>query len=599
MDQNSAAIKALKEFAKLQNPGYAFMIEAPWGAGKTHLIREQFAAELKSGGARYVTLNGVSNLKDFRRALLAESDATKLIEAAGSIGNTFGKLAKVGNVGSLIQDSVENQMVNNLPRLLIFDDVERCELEPGEILGAINEFVEHKKKNVVLCACQERIGGDDENQKLQKFLNRKEKVIGRTVHLVAEAASALPALVEAMPDGHGRVWLTANSGLVLEVFEDAKHSNLRVLRQCVHDCGRVIDVLDEDIRNSTTAMLILVRTYLALSMAVTVGELQISDLAERGNHRKVLKPKDEGECHPLYLCAENHPHAEIWAGSGSVFPIELGRSLIGVGYEAPDEINQALRSTGQFSGEKQKALWHRFVKWRRMSKADLENTYNEAHTFVLKADEIEPGPYIHVAHDLLSIEEASGGDIDKLLKEIEGQIDALAANKRIPAAAYGKGFGWSSDNGTFSYGGYAFDIESNVAAQIVERMRQHQKKAYDDTVSMEAERLLKLVQSDIEAFGREFSGQSGRADYYSVEILHELDAKKFSEAIFKQLTAGKFNSAGECLSALSDRHRGKDFAKEVDWASTVKEELECLAKETSATETARMDWFLRHHWRFP
>jgi len=195
MDQNKAAIKALQEYAKIKNPGYAFMIEAPWGAGKTHLVKDEFKDALSSDKARYVTLNGVSDRTAFRRALLVDISEAKLADAVGKIGEAVGTIAKIGNVGSLVQDAIENRMIKNLPDLLIFDDVERCEMSPGELLGLINEFVEHKTKNVVLCAFIEREDENEGGNKRDDFLSRKEKVVGRTVRIVADAADALPKFI--------------------------------------------------------------------------------------------------------------------------------------------------------------------------------------------------------------------------------------------------------------------------------------------------------------------------------------------------------------------------------------------------------------------
>lgn len=296
MDQNTAATNALREYAMIKKPRYAFMIEAPWGAGKTHLVKREFKDNLLNGKARYITLNGVSDRRSFRRALLADTSEANLMDAAGKFGDALGKIAKVGNIGSLVQDAVEDRMIDNLPELLIFDDVERCEMSPGELLGLINEFVEHQAKNIVLCAFIERDDAGDLGKKRDDFLSRKEKVVGRTVKIVADAHDALSEFLSSMPDGDGQQWLTSNEALVLEVFSSATHSNLRVLRQCLHDLGRVIDVLDEDLRKSTEAMIRFVRTYLALSMAVATGEINSQQLRDRRDHRSVVQAS-EGKVH--------------------------------------------------------------------------------------------------------------------------------------------------------------------------------------------------------------------------------------------------------------------------------------------------------------
>ena len=359
MDQNTAAIKALNEYVRITEPKYALMIEAPWGAGKTHLVKHEFRDALQGGSARYASLNGIKDRNAFRRALLVEASDAKLSAAVAKLAETIGSLAQLGNVGSIIHDTLEDRMISNLPNLLIFDDIERCELSPAELLGLINEFVEHNSKNVVLCAYIERDDGSDSGKlKRELFLTLKEKVVGRTVKIIADGGKALPEFISSMPDGPGKQWFNGNIDLVIEVFDAAKHSNLRVMRQCLHDCGRVIDVLDEDLRTSTDAMRRLAYTYLALAMAVATGKLSSIQLADRDNIRSVTKHRDGEDPHPLSDCSDEHPQAEIFAGNAaSILPTELGLSLIGVGYEEPERINEVLRATKQFSGERETPLW--------------------------------------------------------------------------------------------------------------------------------------------------------------------------------------------------------------------------------------------------
>ncbi|MCO6381657.1 hypothetical protein [Oceanicola sp. 502str15] len=575
------------------------MIEAPWGAGKTYLVKREFKDVLSSDKARYVTLNGVSDRKSFRRALLANTSEAKLMDAAGKFGDVVGKLAKVGNVGSFVQDAVEDRLINNLSDLLIFDDVERCEMSPGELLGLINEFVEHQSKNVVLCAFIERDDADGNLKKRDDFLSRKEKVVGRTVKIVADARSALPEFILAMPDGHGKQWFNSKEGLVLEVFSSATHSNLRVLRQCLHDCGRVIDVLDEEIRISTESMIRFVRTFLALSMAVATGEVNSQQLLERSDHRCVMRPKGSENSHPLYTCFLQHPEAEIYAGNAaSILPLDLGFSLIGVGYEDPDKINSALRSTGQFDGKEETPLWARFVNWRLMSRDDLEKASQEAKSYIFDSEEIMPGPYLHIAHDLITIAENGAGDGSKIANEIKHQIEKLAKDDKIPPAGHGRNYGWSDELGTFSFGGYGF-TPNELTMPIIESMRGAQIKAFEKSRVHEAKRLLKLLRVDLDAFGREFSWNNGGSGFYETEILNQIDADEFAEVVFGYVTSGGFEVIGGQLKALADRHRPNNFLEEVVWAKTVKTKLEALAEEAGHLEKARMVWFLGFHWKFP
>jgi len=491
-------------------------------------------------------------------------------------------------------------MIGNLPDLIIFDDVERCEMSPAELFSLINEFVEHNSKNVVLCAYIEREEGTDEvKKKRELFLTLKEKVVGRTVRIVADAGKALPEFIKAMPEGHGKQWFTSNKQLVLEVFDAAKHSNLRVMRQCLHDCGRVLDVLDEDLRVSTDAMHRFVRTYFALSMAIATGKLGSMELADRGSYRCVVKPTEGEKPHPLYVCFENHPQAEIFAGNAaSILPIELGVSLIGVGYEEPVKINAALRATKQFSGAQEIPLWRRFVEWQLMPTAELERSYKAATSYIFDKEEIEPGPYLHIANNLISIAKVGDGNDAEIAEKIEERIKSLSQKGMIPAATYGMDYGWSSERG-FSFGGFSY-VPNKTGKPLVEAMKTAQMDAFMATISDEVERLLGLLTDDLDAFKREFSGQDSHTGYYRTEILHLIDTYKFAEVVFGLVTSGHFEAIGSVLKSLADRLRNLGSDKnEGAWANAVKVALCKIAADSGPLEKARMHWFLGFYWRFP
>jgi len=598
MDQNTAAISALLEYATIDQPGYAFMIEAPWGAGKTHLVKREFKEELSNDEARYVTLNGVSDRTAFRRAVLAGTSVAKLGEAASSLGDILGKAANVGAVGSFFQNALEDRMMGNLPKLLIFDDVERCEMSPSELLGLINEFVEHQAKNVVLCAFIERDTGKGEERR-EEFLSRKEKVVGRTVRITADAANALPEFIAAMPGVRGKQWFQSHSDLVLDVFFEANHGNLRVLRQCVHDCGRVIDVLENDIVSSEDGMVRFVRTYLALAMAASSGEINSASLLDRSEHHWLKKPEDGVRPNPLYTCSQQHPHAEIFAGnSASVLPVGLAFSLIGMGYEQPNKINSILRETGQFMGEQSVPLWRRFVAWRKMSSTELEATHREALSYAFENDEIEPGPYLHVACDLILIADAGHGKGDETAIKIKDRIADLADRGKIPAAAYGHDFGWSVEVGRYSFGGYGFEPGEN-ATEIIEAMKAAQIDAFEKLKHQEADRLLSLLKKDPEAFGDEFSWSEGNARYHNTAVLRAVDASQFAKVIFDHLRNGDFEKIGPQIQVIGRRHFPNIMPEELAWANLVKSRLIELAEEAGPLASAQMSWFLKFNWGFP
>lgn len=599
MDQNKAAISALREYSKIKNPKYAFMIEAPWGSGKTYFVEKEFKDAIENGEARYTTLNGVKDLKEFRQALLSEIPEKRIAKSIEGFGNSIGSLAKLGNVGTIVHDIVENQLINDLPRLLIFDDIERCELSVAEILGLLNNFVEHKKKNVVICGYIERNEDAEEiKDKIRLFLTLKEKVVGRTVKIVADVDQALPDLIKPMPNGQGKKWFESNHDLVVGVFNSEKHSNLRVLRQCMHDCGRVIDILENDLLASENSMIRFVRTYLALSMAVATGKLSAHELGERNNYNCLSEPGANEDPHPLYECLSAHPQAEIFAGdSANILPLDLGVSLIGIGYEDPEQINAALRATKQFSGETETPLWQRFIKWRSMPSNELESAHEAARSYVLEQETVEPGPYLLLAHILVRIAEDGEGTGDKMARDIVDRIKKLLEVGKIPAATNGVEYGWSSESG-FLFAGYNFGSDE-LTKPIVDAMRNAQFAAFESSMADEAKRLLASLKKNLEAFRQEFSWQDDRVNFRHTEILHMIEPSEFADVVASYLNSGDFEEIGATIMTLSDRHiNSGDFPREIEWSKSVKASLDAHVEKAEPIEKSRMRSFLVSCWKF-
>ena len=211
-----------------------------------------------------------------------------------------------------------------------------------------------------------------------------------------------------------------------------------------------------------------------------------------------------------------------------------------------------------------------------MPQADLESTFQEAQSYIFESNEIKPGPYLHVAHDLISIVEDGTGDGAKTAKKIIIQIEKLAKDNKVPPARYGRDCGWSDDAGTFSFGGYAFE-PNDLTKPIIESMRNAQIEAFEKSQANEAKRLLGLLQEDLDAFGHEFSWNNSGSNYCQTAILHEIDVVEFAEVVFGYLTSGDFENLGAQLKTLAVRHSPDNFPKELVWAKNVKTELESLS----------------------
>ena len=124
-----------------------------------------------------VFLYGVKNYDEIETKFLESSNPEIF-----NVKSIFvGKLAdafinnKIKSSLGIIKKSLSS--LNAKGKILIFDDLERCSIDKVDLLGYINNFVEHQSYKVIL------IANEEELEKTEKYTLIKEKLIGKTFDL--------------------------------------------------------------------------------------------------------------------------------------------------------------------------------------------------------------------------------------------------------------------------------------------------------------------------------------------------------------------------------------------------------------------------------
>ena len=156
----------------------------------------------------------------------------------------------------------QKQVLKDLPSIIIFDDLERSKMTTAEFLGAINQFVEHQKKQVILIANEEEIKEDDDYERT------KEKLIGRTVSIAPNIDDALSAFIDEI----SKISVLSNAGDFLRseketltaVFSKSGETNLRLLRYALLDFAHYYCLLSKRFTENTVGMRAFAATFLAM-----------------------------------------------------------------------------------------------------------------------------------------------------------------------------------------------------------------------------------------------------------------------------------------------------------------------------------------------
>jgi len=293
---NSLIYNFLNEYYNNPDPQYAIFLKGSWGCGKTHFIKKwlwQYKAKEHSDEATtislepiYVSLYGLRTIEEIKTAIDREinpffySKTGKILKGVASIigrvvlktSIDFDKDGKddasiTGSIDSLsVFHSKEDVVKGN--KFIVFDDIERCQVEIKTLLGFINFFVEH-------CNCHVVVIGDDSKlstcrkKQLDEF---REKTIGREFTIEPDTEDAIDYFLS---EPYFDDYLKLERDYIIKGFICTGSNNLRILRQCLMDFSTQIREIDPDaIKNGNLFLHGLLGSFIAV----------YSELNSKDNH---------------------------------------------------------------------------------------------------------------------------------------------------------------------------------------------------------------------------------------------------------------------------------------------------------------------------
>lgn len=290
--------------AYLAKPPFgALLITGAWGAGKTHIIKQNDA--LKSSGSVFITLNGVDSSAEIRKLII--------YSAFPALGNktfrTLGGLAKSAlgvvrfNLDINLDDLVE---IDNID-LIVADDLERIIFDMREALGYFNSLCEHEHKHVILLADYEQL------EKFDHFREIQEKTIGKIVSVIANYGSLIESLKNDIDDDY-HMSLLKNSRDIERIFVCLASSNLRILKQIVYEFEEVflhiykLKWINSDIINNIFFQ------FTIFSLAWKLGLLDRKELSARSSYQYsgIFDEKKKSKKSTVELLAEKFSHQEVY-----------------------------------------------------------------------------------------------------------------------------------------------------------------------------------------------------------------------------------------------------------------------------------------------
>ena len=155
----------IKHYLEEDKTHTAIMLTGEWGSGKTYYVKNELAPFLQDGKENrciIISLYGLQDISDISKSIYMELRIKKLKK--DSEMRTVGKVVTktivknvVGILGidvNMSEDDLQNlySSIDLNGKLLIFEDLERSNIELIKVLGYINNLVEQDGVKVLLVA---------------------------------------------------------------------------------------------------------------------------------------------------------------------------------------------------------------------------------------------------------------------------------------------------------------------------------------------------------------------------------------------------------------------------------------------------------------
>lgn len=229
--------KIFNDYIKTENTQYAILLNGSWGCGKTYFWKYNLAEIAESNNFKtiYISMNGISKIDALEHLLFL-----RLIPFIGNQENSFVKntVTVIKNIINQASKAVLKTTLTDIFKdvsvdsfnfskyVICFDDMERCQMPIKEVLGFINNFVEHKNLKTIILADEKNI-----DTKQAGYDNIKEKVIGRVLNFKLNITLTLPNLFEKYKTDNVDFYnfLVAKKNVLTDILTEYKQDNLRII----------------------------------------------------------------------------------------------------------------------------------------------------------------------------------------------------------------------------------------------------------------------------------------------------------------------------------------------------------------------------------
>ena len=343
-------VESILDYVRADYTDYAIMINGEWGSGKTYFWNNKIRKKIDNmrlNGKQYTTiymsLYGISNLEEISKKIFIETtqlmdkNLRRYMEQNGQ--TTIPEYAKTGidmaNLFGIAQneDKVNyGEFFSTDDKVLCFDDLERANVDVIDILGYINNFVEHDHiKTIIICnekelstklksnnlemktfiatymldkqgellktdkPMVEKIKDKIEHvfDKANEYERIKEKLIGETFEYAPKFDYIINGILMRYENDPDLIrFLRENTNLIISTFNKSGTRNLRILKHSLNDFQKVFEMVEKNYPNVSNRVLQTMLIFtIAISFEIKAGKItkdKFIDIKNNDEYKAIL-----------------------------------------------------------------------------------------------------------------------------------------------------------------------------------------------------------------------------------------------------------------------------------------------------------------------
>ena len=328
-------VESILDYIRAEYTDYAIMLNGEWGSGKTYFWNNKVRPKIegmqfngKKYSTIYMSLYGISNLEEISKKIFIETTQLQLMDKNVrkhvdlSSKHAIPEYAKTGlNMANMFGANTNDKInyekfFNTDDKVLCFDDLERANVDVIDILGYINNFVEHDHIKTIIICNEKELATKLKNSNLEmktfiatyildkqgELLDKKEekpmveriqekieyvfdkandyerikeKLIGETFEYRPEFNYIINGILMRYENDKELIrFLRENTPYIISTFNKSGTKNLRILKHALNDFKRIYEMVNKDYPNTNYRVLQTMLIFtIAISFEIKAGKI--------------------------------------------------------------------------------------------------------------------------------------------------------------------------------------------------------------------------------------------------------------------------------------------------------------------------------------